>query len=425
MITRAWLGGYDAATPWKPWDDRWYESRAGGGPIHAGVRAGETEALGLSAPFACCRIIAGTEAMVPFGFYRWVDRDRGDKEPVRNHPVYRLLNRRPNAWQTAIEFREQMTFLLALHGNSYAEIIRERGFPVALEPHHPGRVVLEKMPRANRSRVRYHVTDDDGKVRVLLQDEVMHLRDIVVDKSNVCGTSRLVLMRQGLGLAIAAERHGARFYGKGGKSAIHYSTDETLTPTQRKEFDDHFAAKHGHPDGSHEPLLLSRGVKPIKIDYSAKDAQSLETREFQVEESARWYGIPLHMIQHEKKDTAWGSGLSEMAAGFVRFNMQVWYGKWEQAVARDLLTPAEVDELFGAHEVDALMRGDLPSQYEMFALSQNSNRPWHTDNEIRRAFNLRPWPGGDERPAPTVNVGTTEPGSALYDGYGRELKVAA
>ena len=365
------------------WGDFWFE------PISVrsatGLRVSPDGALRLSAVYACVRILSETMASLPIVLYR--KREDGGKDRVTDHWLYRLLCRRPNRYQNPFEWREMLQGHLALRGNAYCQIITNpRGEINELLPIHPDRVRVEVM---RSGEFRYRITDRFGDETVLARSAVWHLRGLSSD--GVMGMNPIELARESLGIALAAQDYGARFFANDAKPSggwIEFP-GSFKDPEAKKVFRESYqAAQSGANRG--KVLVLENGMKFHEVGVTNKDAQFLELRKFQITDIARLFRVPPHMIAD--LDRATFSNIEQQSLEFVMHTMTPWAERWEASIEAELLLdndPLEIEFDFAN-----LMRGDAASRSAYY--QSGIQNGWLTRNEARIAENLNPIDGLDE-----------------------------
>lgn len=365
--------------------DFWY--RPAGAATQAGVDVSEDGALRISTVFRCVGILAGLVATLPLLMYR--RRPDGGKDRATNHPLAAILHDQPNTWQTAFEFREQMQGHLLLRGNAYAEILPgPRGFADQLVPLHPDRVMPKKL---DSGRIVYEHRQDNGMRRTLVQDEVFHLRGPSSD--GVKGLSVIALARESMGLALATEGFGARLFSQRPTMAGILKHPHRLTSEASKRMAESFTAATTGLANAHLPAVLEEGTDWVSVGMTSEDSQFLETRRFQVADIARWFGVPLPMLNETEKTTSWGTGIEQFMLAFVIHTLMPWLKRWEQAIGRDLVLATET--YFAEFLVDALLRGATKERYEAYSIALGG-RAWMAPNEARTRENLNRVEGYDE-----------------------------
>jgi len=380
LITR--LLEVKAETP-APDDDYWY------GPVvsasHSGIEVNPDNALKISTVYACVKVLAESVAQLPLIIYqRQAD---GGKNRATNHPLYSVLHDQPNVRQTSFDWREMMMGHLLLRGNAYSQIVPgPRGFADQLVPLNPDRMKVELLPTGIPQ---YIFREKSGGSRIFRDEEIFHLRGFSSD--GITGMSVITLAREGLGLALAAEGYGARFFSQNAQPGGILEHPGKLTDEGAKRISDSWKKAHTGMAGAHQVALLEEGMTWHQMGMTSEDAQFLQTREHQVEDIARWFRVPLHMIGSTSKVTSWGTGIEQLSLGFVIYSLMPWLKRWEQTITRDLIIATQA--YFAEFLVDALLRGDQASRYAAYATARNWG--WLSVNDIRTLENLNPIEGGD------------------------------
>lgn len=355
----------------------------------AGVSIGPETALKLSAAFACDRLISETVASLPaFVYERLAD---GGRQRATNHPLYDVLHRQPNEYQTAAEFFDFMTHCALMRGNGFARIVPgARGFVDQLIPLHPDAVTMEPLPRGG---LRYRVTRADQAPLILLDEDVLHVKGM--SRDGATGVSVITYAAESLGLALAADRYGARFFRNNARPGGVLETAKTLTPEAAKRLKESWEEAHTG-DSQHRVAVLEEGLTFKDVGLNNKDSQFLETREFQAEDICRWFRVPPHMVGLTSKVTSWGSGIEQLGQGFITYTLMIWLKRWEQAISRDLILVPQ--KYFVEFATEALLRGDTKARYDAYAIALDKG--FMSPNEVRQFENLNPRPGGDAYASP-------------------------
>jgi HK97 family phage portal protein len=366
----------------------------------SGMSVSPETALRISAVWACVGLLAETIASLPFVMFKRLADGGRERDP--SHALYRLLHNQPNAWQTAFEFREMLTAHALLRGNGYAEIVPGvSGAVEQLIPNHPDRVRVEDLPGGG---FRYQVKQGDGSERPVNAEDMFHLRGLSLD--GVTGLSVVAYARESMGLSLAAERYGARFFGNDTRPGGILKKEGKLSPEAAKRLKDTWESAHAGVGNSHRVAVLEEGLEWQQIGMAPEDAQFLQTREFQAEDVARWFRVPPHMIGLTSKATSWGSGIEQLSMAFVTYTLLPWLQRWQQCVSRDLIT--KPDEHFAEFVVDGLLRGDTKSRYGAYAVGRQWG--WLSVNDIRRLENMNPiGESGDQYLRPLNMVDAADP----------------
>lgn len=396
-------GGRPVRAQWADTDDRWYVPIGYGSRTASGPVVTPETALRLTAVYRCVAILAQTIAALPLQIYRRMPD--GGKERATNNPLYGLLHDQPNPWQTSYDFRSLLMTHLCLRGNGYAEILPgPRGFADQLIPLHPDRVRVE-MIEGYRLRYRYSDPLRAGAERVLTQDEVFHVRGPSTD--GIMGMSPITANREAIGLALATEEYGARFFSNDATPGGVLVTPAKLDADAAKRMKESWLASQGGTN-RHKVAVLEQGLKFEPLGMKNEDAQFLDTRRFQVEEIARMFGIPPHMIGATDKSTTWGSGLEQQTLGFIIFTLTPWLEAWEQAISRDLILIEQI--YFAQHTIEGLLRGDSAARAAFY--QSGIQNGWLSPNEVRVLEDRNARDGGDSFVQPTSKAGAAKPTDA-------------
>ena len=366
-----------------PYGEFWFE------PVSArtgsGMRVSPDSALRLAAVYACVRILAETMASLPLVVYQ--RRADGGKDKVTDHWLYRLMAKRPNRFQNPFEWREMLQGHMALRGNAYNQIITNpRGEIIELMPIHPDRVKIELLPSGE---YRYRVTDRSGTEVILPRGEVWHLRGLSSD--GLMGMSPIELARENLGMALAAQDYGARFFANDAKPTGGWiEFPGTFKDNEAKKVfrESYQQAQSGANRG--KVLVLENGMKFHEVGVTNKDAQFLELRKFQITDIARLFRVPPHMIADLERATF--SNIEQQSLEFVMHTMTPWAERWEASIESELLL--EGDDIEIEFDFANLMRGDAASRSSYY--QSGIQNGWLTRNEARIAENLNPIDGLDQ-----------------------------
>lgn len=387
-------------TTWAADDDRWYGNEPGM-LSNSGRFVTPDLSMKFSAVYHCVNLRAKTVASLPCMMMEM--DEKGNSKEAPNHPLNDLLQYQPNKWQTAWDFWAMMVMHLSLRGNAYAEIIAgPRGFADRLEPIHPDRVVVERLIDGT---IRYRVSggtngyggldQSQQRSRILLQDEVLHIRSGIAP--GLVGISPITYARETVGLALAAEEFGARSFSNGARPSGVVQVTKRMSDAAFDRFKSEWRNLYNGVSNSGSTPILEEGAEFKPISMTADEAQFLATREFQIEEIARWFDVPPVMLHHSTKATSWGTGVEAIMLAFVRNSVNPLLRCITQAVRRDLiLAPRRYSARF---DIESLIRGDSKAQAEFFSrLTLNGIL---TRNEARHELGYNPLDGLDEPLTPT------------------------
>lgn len=363
------------------------------GSSAAGKSVNERSAMQMTAVYACVRILSESIAGLPLHMYRY--EDDGSKTKAVEHPLYHLLHDEPNPEMTSFIFRETLMSHLLLWGNAYAQIIRNgKGDIIALYPLMPNRMKVERDTKG-QLYYEYQTMKEDaptmkGAVYQLDPSEVLHVPGLGFD--GLVGYSPIAMAKNAIGLAIAAEEYGSKFYANGAApSGVLEHPNVLKDPAKIR---DSWNAAFGGSSNSHRLAVLEEGMKYTPISISPNEAQFLETRKFQINEIARIFRVPPHMVGDLEKSSF--SNIEQQSLEFVKYTLNPWVCRWEQALQRALLDDDEKGKYFFRFNVEGLLRGDYQSRMNGYATARQNG--WMSANDIRELENLDRIPaelGGD------------------------------
>lgn len=356
----------------------------------AGASVTAASALGVATVFACVDAIAKGCAVPPLKVYR--DDESGRPVPARDAPEFRVLHRRPNEWQTSLEFRRTLTAHAALTGNGYAIPVRVNGALRELIPILPDQVHREE---TGRYRWHYRIHDQWGEVGVFHPSAIFHLPNLMWDA--VSGLSILHTAREAIGLAQAIERGQARHQKNAGRPSGILYTDQTLEGAQGEAAINRLKAgweriTNGENRGG--TAVLDFGFKWLATEMSAVDAQLLETRRFQVEEICRAFGVFPQIVMHTVDTTTFASAEAFFAA-HNRMTVGSWQEAWLQRLDEFALDGA--GPLYARFENREMQSAPLKDRGEWAKAMAGAggHASIYTVNELRALDGLGPKPGGD------------------------------
>ena len=346
----------------------------------------EEKSLAQTTVLACVRLIAESVGMLPLILYRRLPRG---KERATDHPLYTLLHDLPNPELTALELAENMAGHLALWGNAYCEIEYDgAGRRKGLWLLRPDRMTVAVNERNERT---YVYTLPDGQDVPLARWRVWHVRGWGTDAW--LGKSPVTLARESIGLALAQEENGARFFGNGSRPGGVLKHPGKLSLDGAKRLKSSWEDAHGGLAQAHRVAVLEEGVEWQAIGIPPEDAQFLESRAFQRIEICSIYRVPPHMISIVENSTSWGTGIGQQTQGFVTFCLGPYLKRISQSLGRDLLTQPERREYFAEYLSSALVQNDLTTRYTAYNMGRMGG--WLSVNDIREAENLNAVADGD------------------------------
>lgn len=375
------------------------------GPVSASGTVGDSDvtderALQISTIFACVRLISTVTAGLPLDVFETVDGNR--KKVGLENPLARLLRYSPNQYMTSVEFREAMTMQLCFYGNAYALIERNgSGDVISLMP-----LLSANMDvRLENKRVIYRYRRDT-EYADFKQSEIFHLKGFGFN--GLVGLSPIAFGAKTAGVAVAMEDQQREFYANGAKSPQLLMTgDKILNKDQRSQLEENFKEISGGPVKK-RLWILEAGFTTQAIGVNPQDAETLSARKFQVSELARFFGIPPHLVGDVEKSTSWGTGIEQQNLAFLQYVLEPYLNRWEQAIWRWLVRPADAGRYHAEHNLDGLLRGDSTARANFMKTLADSGL--RTVNELRRLDNVPPLPGGDVATRQSQNVPLTQLG---------------
>ena len=366
------------------------------GGSSSGKVVNEKTAMQMTAVYSCVRILSEAIAGLPLFVYQY--GSDGSKDKYLDHPLWRVLHDEPNPEMTSFVFRETMMNHLLLTGNAYAQIIRNaRGDVVALYPLMPDRMTVDRDSQG-RLYYRYRKSSDDAPEVsknkpsdvILAPSEVLHILGLGFD--GLVGYSPIAMAKNAVGLAMAAEEYGAKFFANGAAPSGVLEHPGTLKDPERIR--ESWQSTFGGSANSNKIAVLEEGLKYTPIAISPEQAQFLETRKFQINEIARIFRVPPHMLADLEKSSF--SNIEQQSLEFVKYTLDPWVIRWEQAMNKSLLLESEKRDVFTKFNVDGLLRGDYQSRMTGYATARQNG--WMSANDIRQLENLDRIPaelGGD------------------------------
>lgn len=377
----------------------------------AGVAVTDQTAMRISAFWACVRLRGGTIGSLPLPVYNMVD---GVAVEARGTALWKVLHDSPNADQSPSDYWEFASVSLDLRGNHYARIYRDaRGQLVALDPIRPDVMCVY---RRSNGRLGYRWSWE-GKSYDLDESEVFHVRGF--GGGPLGGLSTLQYARESLGIAIAADRAAGSMFANGARPSGALKFKDWLEPekrlAQRADINEQFTGAMN----AGRPFILEGGSEWQAIGINADDAQLLESRGWSVEDVCRWTLTPPILIGHSEKQTSFGTGVSQVIAGWHKFALNPTLRRIKQSIWKQLLTPAErAVGYFAEFNVEGLLAATTKERYEAYDLSLKSK--WRTINEIRAIENEPPVPWGDRPWGQQQDVQLDENGNVPAQSGGNE-----
>ena len=358
------------------------------GRTTSGKPVNERTAMQTTAVYACVRILAEAIASLPLHVYEY--QDDGGKKLVYDHPLYYLLHDEPNPEMTSFVFRETLMSHLLIWGNAYAQIIRDgAGRVLGLYPLLPDKMEVQRDDKGNIYYVYSRNSDENptfkeyGNIKLKAED-VLHIPGLGFD--GLIGYSPIAMAKNAVGMTLACEEYGASFFANGANPGGVLEHPGVLKdPSKVRES---WNSVYRGVSNAHKIAVLEEGMKYQQIGIPPEEAQFLETRKFQINEIARLYRIPPHMVGDLDKSSF--SNIEQQSLEFVKYTLDPWVIRWEQSLQRSLLLPGEKGKYFIKLNVDGLLRGDYQSRMNGYAVGRQNG--WFSANDIREMENMNPIP---------------------------------
>jgi|CXWL01.1.fsa_nt_gi HK97 family phage portal protein len=358
----------------------------------AGQSVNELTAMQVTSVYSCISLIGGAIASLPLAVYQ---RNGDDRERVKND-IWWLLNEQPHENYSSAVFWETMLASLLLHGDAFARIIRG-GFVaskiIGFEWLNP---LLVTVLKGDRQELLYRIDNNvkPGKQEVVAASDIIHVAGPGFNGFRGMSQIKYVL-RRAAGISLASDEYSARFFENGARPDFAIEIAGNPNVEQQEMMRKSWADRYQGAENSHKPALLAGGAKVHELTMSAEDSQLLQTRQFQVDDIARIFGVPSHMIG-SSSSTAWGTGIEQMSIAFVKYTLARHLTKIEKELNRKIWPNRE--KYFVEFNTAGLERGDYKSRNEGYriGLGRAGEDAWLTIDEVRKMENLPSIEGGDK-----------------------------
>lgn len=381
-------------------------------PSKSGVVVNQDSAMRLSAVYACVRILSESIAALPLKVYK--RGPDGSKAVAYDHPLYYVLHDIASSEQSAFEFRETIVAQLNLWGNAYAlKIFDNKGNVVGLKPFDPSQVQLREDKTRPEEYQKYYVINTDEGQKIYFPYEIFHIKGLSFNRKE--GLSPIAYAREAIGLGLASEAFGNLYFSNGTNIGGTFETPNALSDDAYNRLKKDLAEKRQGLDNSHGIMILEEGLKYNKTTIPLEDSQFIETRKFQINEICRIFRVPPHLVADLDKATF--SNIEHQSIEFVVHTLTPWLVRIEQAIFMQLFTEEERKAgYFVKFNVDGLLRGDVKSRYEAYAVARQNG--WMSANDIRSLENLDPLPDEEEGNAYLINGNMITISAAINAGGG-------
>ena len=353
------------------------------GSSTSGKRVTERSSMQMTAVYSCVRVLAEAVAGLPLHLYKYTDS--GGKDKALGQRLYFLLHKEPNPEMTSFVFRETLMTHLLLWGNAYAQLIRNgRGEVVGIYPLMPNRISVNRDDKGSLY-YKYCRSLEDAPLNkenevILLPSEVLHIPGLGFD--GLVGYSPIAMAKNAIGMAIACEEYGAKFFANGATPGGILEHPGVVKDPEKVRTS--WNSAFGGSANANKVAVLEEGMKYTPISISPNEAQFLETRKFQINEIARIFRVPPHMVGDLEKSSF--SNIEQQSLEFVKYTLEPWLIRWEQSLVRSLILPSDKGKYFIKFNVDGLLRGDYESRMNGYATARQNG--WMSANDIRTLENL-------------------------------------
>lgn len=368
---------------------------------HAGVSVTEDNSLGFTPVWSAVTQLSQTIASLPLHLYKRLER--GKKKATEN-PLYTLLHIQPNPEMSSMAFREFLMAQVLLWGDAYAEINRDNSGAVkGLWP------LLSRNMTITRplSEISYMYRLPSGEFRPFKKDAILHISGFSVN--GITGVNMIRQNSEAIGLGMALEEFGARFFGSGARPGVVLEHPDNLSKDAAERLRKAWEEMHSGLSNSHRLAILEEGMKLNNYGVSPSEAQALESRKFQVVEVARIFNMPVHLLKDLERAT--NNNIEHQGLEYVIYTLRPWLVRLEQAYTLQILNEKERKKLFFEHLVDGLLRGDIDSRYRAYATGIQNG--FLLRNDVRDFENLNPLPEGDEALIPLNMIPASMVGMTL------------
>lgn len=369
-------------------------------PTEAGVVVNERTAMQMIAVYSCIRVLGESIASLPLPVYERTG-SRG-RERATGHPLYELLHDAPNPEMNSFTYWETVVAHLSAWGNHYSEVVRADGLPAALWPLPPNQVQVRRNERGDLEYVY------NGGEKTFRKDQIFAIP--LLGFNGLQGFSPIGMARRGIGVGLAAEQYGARFFEADARPSLVLSHPGQLSDVARQNLERSWQEGYGGVSRSWRMKVLEEGMSISSVGIPPRDAQFLELRRFQVAEIARLYRVPPHLIADVERSTSWGTGIEQQNIGLVIYTLRPYLVRIERAIRQQLIPPSMRERYYAEFLVDGLLRGDLTTRTQSYAVGRQWG--WWSVNDIRAMENRNPVEGGDVYLQPLNMIDATADGDS-------------
>jgi HK97 family phage portal protein len=350
------------------------------GPTIAGQTVTAESAMRVGTVFGCVRVISDQVSTLPLHLKRRVGEDV--REDASDDPLWGVLRRRPNKWQTPSQFRNMLQAQKLLRGDGFALIVRSRGRVTDLIPLDTTRMTVKQRDDLS---IEYKYTRKQGGQVILAQAEVFHLAGLTLNGVN--GVSPITHARESIGMSMAQDTYGASTFKNGARISNVLSHPHKLGIEGQNNLRASLSAFRSGGEMEGQDLILEEGMEVKPMAMTSADAQWIESRKLTRSDIAMFFGVPPHMLGDTEKSTSWGSGIEQQTIGFISYTLEAHLTAWEETINRDLIGP-DKEEMYARFNRGALVRGDIKTRFGAYAVALQWG--WMSPDEIRALEDLNP-----------------------------------
>lgn len=384
----------------------------------------EKSSMQISAIYACVRILSEAVASLPLGLF--MTNEQGMKVKATDDPLYYLVHEEPNPEMTSFNFRETMMIHLLLWGNAYAQIVKNgKGEITALYPLMPDRM---RVDRDEKRRLYYEYQAEAGdapatkeSIQRFSPDKILHIAGLGFD--GLIGYSPVAMAKNVIGMTQSCEEYGSKFFKNGAYPGGVLEHPGTLEDPEKVR--DSWNKAFGGSSNAGKVAVLEEGMKYQPISFSPEQSQLSQTREYQLNEIARIFRIPPHMLGDLTKASY--ASIEQQSLEFVKYTLDPWLVRWEQALNRRLLKLEQKKSYYFKFNVDGLLRGDYNSRMSGYAIGRQNG--WLSANDIRKLedMDMIPAEQGGDLYLVNGNMAKLEDAGAAYEAgvINAQVKAAA
>ncbi len=345
----------------------------------AGVTVDASTALKHAAYWRAINLLSSQIASFPLRLFKRLPN--GDTQEITDHPAVRLMTKKPNQITDPFIYRETMQANVLTWGNGYSEIIRDKkGDPVEL--------LLMKSedvsPRSDGRVITYNYLDRTA----IDYTKILHIKGLCFD--GVKGKAPIQTAAESIGLGLAMQKYSNNFFKNGAKQSGVLTHPLPLSENARNGLRTSFNKNIKDKEGG--TMILDEGMKYQNISIPPDQQQLLQSKKFSVDDIARWFGIPPHLLFEESRSTF--NNIAEQGISFVRYTLTQWVERWESELENKLLREEEKEDHFFKFNMDSLMRGNAKDRFESYRAGLDLGV--YSINEVRRLEELNSIEGGDQ-----------------------------